>query len=53
MNGGLLVAHVDNLDAFVEAAVVDAHDVSTRQREHVLHPGGGQRLRRQLPSVHS
>src|SRR5213080_3764811 len=34
---GLLVAHVDDADALVEAAVVDRHDVPAAEREHEGH----------------
>ena len=33
--GGLLVAHVDDADALVEAAVVDGLDVAAAEREEV------------------
>ncbi len=40
---GLLVAHVDDADALVEAAVVDRHDVSAAEREDEGHLLGVQR----------
>ena len=51
VHGGLLVAHVDDVDAFVEAAVVERHDVPARQREDHLHARFLQCLRRQLSAV--
>ena len=37
MPGGLLVAHVDDANAFVEAAVVDRLDVAAAEGEEVRH----------------
>ena len=51
VDGGLLVAHVDDLDALVEAAVVEGHDVAARKREDDLDAGLLESLRRELSAV--
>ena len=48
---GLLMADVDDLDVFVEASVVDTHDVTTGQREHALDARGRKGPGCQLTSV--
>ena len=48
----LLVTHINHLDALVQAAVVDAHDVPTGEGEHTLHPGGLQSSGRKPATVH-
>ena len=45
VGGRLLVAEVDDPDAFGEAAVVDRQDVPAAQREHVAHASLPQRAR--------
>src|SRR5206468_8165989 len=49
--GGLLVPEVDDLDAEVDAPVVDRCDVSAREREQVPHPLVLQRLRDKVTAV--
>ena len=51
MNGRLLVAHVDDLDAFVDAAIVQRHDVAARKSEDAFDAGVLQRLGRKLSAV--
>jgi hypothetical protein len=51
MDGGLFVAHINNFDVLVKAAVVYRHHVATRKSEHTIHSGGFQGLRRQLSSM--
>ena len=48
----LLVAHVDDADALVEAAVVDRHDVPAAEREDVRHALLLERARDDPSSVH-
>ncbi len=47
----LLVAHVDDADALVQAAVVDGHDVPAAQRENALHARILQRTRNEFTAV--
>jgi hypothetical protein len=42
VRGGLLVAHVDDADAFLQAGVVDGEDVPAAEREEVAHALAGQ-----------
>ena len=51
VHGRLLVAHVDDLDALVDAAVVEGHDVPARQGEDDLDAGLLEGLRRELSAV--
>ena len=51
MGGGLFVPHVDDFDAFVETPVVDAHDMTTGQREDTLHSRRLERLCYELAAV--
>ncbi len=51
VDGRLLVAHVDDLDALVDAAVVEGHDVAAAEREDTLDAGLLERLGRELPAV--
>ena len=51
VDGRLLVAHVDDLDALVERAVVDGHDVPAREREDAVDAGHLERARRELSTV--
>ena len=44
MCGDLLVAHIDDLDALVDAAVIDIDDVTAAQGEDGVHPLGLERL---------
>ena len=39
MNRGLFVAHVDDLDAFVDAPVIERHDVAAREGEDDVDSG--------------
>jgi len=48
----LLVAHVHDLDALVEAAVVDRHHVAATQGEDALHTRLLERERRQFSAVY-
>ena len=50
--GGLLVAHVDDADALVEAAVVDRLDVPAAEREEVRRAVPLERLRDEPTAVH-
>jgi hypothetical protein len=50
VGGRLLVAGVDDADAFVEAAVVDRQDVAAAQGEDVVDPGLLQSPGDQLPA---
>ena len=51
MRGGLFVAHVDDADALVEAAVVDRHHVPAAKGEDERHLLGAQRARHQPSAV--
>ena len=51
VDGGLLVAHVDDLDAFVDAAVVERHDVAAREREDHFDFGRLECARREFSAV--
>ena len=47
----LLVAHVDDVDALLAAAVVDREEVPAGEREQLRHPVRLQALRHQPPAV--
>jgi hypothetical protein len=47
----LLVAHVDDLDALVDAAIVERHDVTAGEREDALDAGFLERLGCELSTV--
>ena len=51
VGGGLFVANVDDTDALVDATVVDAHHVPTREREHALDAGSLQCRGNEPPPV--
>ncbi len=51
MTGGLLVAHVDDANALVEAAVVDGLDVTAAERKQVRHAMSFERLGDEAPAV--
>ena len=51
MHGRLFVPHVDDADAFVDAAVVERHDVTARKSKDNLDPGILQCLGRKLSAV--
>ncbi len=48
MGRDLLMTHVDDPDALIDAAVVDVDDVAAAEREYRIHPFGLQRLRHQM-----
>lgn len=50
MRGDLFMAHVDDFDALVDAAVVDVDDVAAAQGVDALHPLCLQRLGDQVPT---
>src|SRR5690606_25190847 len=51
VDGGLLVAHVHDPDAFVDAPVVERHDVAAGQGEHHLDARVLERARQDLAAV--
>ena len=51
MDCGLLVTHVDDPDALVDAAVVEGHDVAAGKSEDDLDAGLLKSLRRQLSAM--
>ena len=51
MNRRLLVAHIDDLDAFVDATVVERHDVAAREREDDFDAGLLEGLGSELSTV--
>jgi hypothetical protein len=53
MHGRLFMAHIHDLDAFVQAAVVDGHHMASRECENDLDARLFERLGCQLSSVHS
>jgi len=51
VHSGLLVTHVDHLDAFVQAAVDDGHDVATGEHEDDLYTSLFEGASRELSTV--